>query len=133
MAGPGGVVAWNAANAEGNCSGRKPLPAVPGPPTDSRSGIIQNPMASSSPFTLINLTVYSLTSLKSNLYHNTCQVKSNLNFIFFFIVIILLLNMFLLIVDCTVLFVCLSSHSSLSEKKNNYKLVKVLQSFVILL
>lgn len=37
---PGGVVAWNAAKADGNWSGKKPpLPVVPGP-TDSRSGII---------------------------------------------------------------------------------------------
>lgn len=39
----GGVEAWKAAKAEGNCSGKNPpLPAVPGP-TASRSGIIQTP------------------------------------------------------------------------------------------
>lgn len=37
---PDGLVAWNAANADGNCNGKKPpLPAVPGP-TVSLSGII---------------------------------------------------------------------------------------------
>lgn len=72
-----GGAAWNAANAEGNCSGKKPLPAVPAP-TDSRSGIIQITITSSISTSLSSTSLAKVSITISLFLSILYSVKSTL-------------------------------------------------------
>lgn len=148
---PGGVDAWNAANADGNWRGKKPpLPAVPAP-TESLSGIIHYLASSvtvtSSLFTLfITLTWLTalyfcsttfLSSLRNFVFSTldssitifctnfTYQVNSNLIKNVFFFILILLINTTCIAGCINFELFCFFSHLSFYTCNNKNFLIKV--------